>query len=378
MTEIDYYEALEISRNCTGAELKKAYRKLAMKYHPDRNPDNKEAEEKFKYLSEAYEVLKDPKKRNIYDQYGKAGLQGGSGGFGGGHQNMDDIMDMFNSMFGGSTGGFGGFGGGQQRRRANQKYNLDFEIEQELKFHEAVFGCEKEIDIRYKVPCDDCDGTGAENGEMNTCSYCNGKGQVVMKQGFMSFAQTCPQCHGDGESVSKKCGACSGRGFHEEPDTIKINIPAGVDTGNRLRAKGYGNRAKNGQRGDLYLTFEVEEDREFIRDGVDVYIDIPIFFTRAILGETIKVPSLYGEVELKLKVGTPDKERFIFEGQGIPDVHSGRKGKFIVQISIISPKKLSSKQKDMVKNLQESFGKESKTHSSLIEKTFSKVTSWFS
>jgi molecular chaperone DnaJ len=379
MTEIDYYEALEVSKNCTGAELKKAYRKLAMKYHPDRNPDNKEAEETFKYLSQAYEVLKDKEKRAIYDQYGKAGLEGqGRGGFGGG-QNMDDIMEMFNSMFGGAGGGgFGGFSGRGQRRQANQKYNLDFEIELPLKFNEAVFGCEKKIDIRYKVPCDDCDGTGAEGGDLETCSYCNGQGQVVMKQGFMSFAQTCPQCHGEGQSVSSKCGSCSGRGFHEEPDTIKINIPAGVDTGNRLRAQGYGNRAKNGQRGDLYLTFEVEQDEHFIRDGANIYIEVPVFFTQAVLGASITIPSLDGELELDLKVGTKDKEQFVFTNEGVADVHSGQQGKLVAQVSVVYPKRLNDEQKEMLEKLQESFGVESKPHNSTFDKAFSKVKDWFS
>ena len=378
MTEIDYYEALEVSRTCTGAELKKAYRKLAMKYHPDRNPDNKEAEETFKYLSQAYEVLKDSEKRAIYDQYGKAGLEGqGRGGFGGGGQNMDDIMDMFNSMFGGGgSGGFGGFGG-QQRRQPNQKYNLDFEIELPLKFNEAIFGCEKEIDIRYKVSCDDCDGTGAESGELENCSYCNGQGQVVMKQGFMSFAQTCPQCQGEGQSVSKKCGSCSGRGFHEEPDTIKINIPAGVDSGNRLRAQGYGNRAKSGQRGDLYLTFNVDEDEHFIRDGSDIYIEVPVFFTQAVLGARLTIPSLNGELELDLKVGTKDKEQFIFRGEGVADVHSGQRGKLVAQVNVVYPKKLNEEQREMLLKIQESFGVESKPHTSSFDNAFSKVKGWF-
>jgi len=381
MTEIDYYEALEVSKTCSSSELKKAYRKLAMKYHPDRNPDNKEAEETFKYLSQAYEVLKDKEKRAIYDQYGKAGLEGhGRGGFGGGQQNMDDIMEMFNSMFGSSGGGgFGGFGGGgRQRRDPSQKYNVDFEIGLPLKFNEAVFGCEKKIDIRYKVGCDDCKGTGAENGTLDTCNYCNGQGQVVMKQGFMSFAQTCPQCQGEGQSVSKKCGSCSGRGFHQEPDTITINIPAGVDSGNRLRAQGYGNRAKNGQRGDLYLNFEVENDEHFIRDGANIYIEVPVFFTQAVLGETITIPSLDGELNLDLKRGTKDKEQFVFRSEGVADVHSGQRGNLVAQVSIVYPKTLDEKQQEMLEKLQESFGVESKPHSSTFDKTFSKVKGWFS
>ena len=373
MTEIDYYEILEVSRTCTSSELKKSYRKLAMKYHPDRNPNDKEAEEKFKLLSEAYEVLKDDQKRAIYDQYGKAGLEGrGMGGGFGGSQNMDDIMDMFNSMFG------GGFGGGRgQRRQANQKYNLDFEIELPLKFNEAVFGCEKKIDIKYKVPCNECRGTGAENGKLETCDYCNGQGQVVMKQGFMSFAQTCPKCHGEGQKVSAKCGACSGRGYHEEPDTITINIPAGVDTGNRLRAQGYGNEAQNGQRGDLYLTFNVAEDEHFIRDGLNIYIEVPVFFTKAVLGETITIPSLDGELELDLKTGTKDKEQFVFREEGVKDVHGGGKGNLIAQVKIVYPKRLNDEQKELLIKLQESFGVESKPHTSTFENAFEKVKGWF-
>ena len=384
MTEIDYYEALEVSKTCTGGELKKAYRKLAMKYHPDRNPGNKEAEETFKYLSQAYEVLKDKEKRAIYDQYGKAGLEGqGRGGFGGGGQNMDDIMDMFNSMFGGAGGGgfggFGGFGGGgRQRRNPSQKYNLDSEIELPLKFNEAIFGCEKKIDIHYKVACDDCKGTGAENAKLDTCSYCNGQGQVVMRQGAMSFAQTCPECQGEGQSISKKCDSCSGRGFHEEPDTITISIPAGVDTGNRLRAQGYGNRAKNGQRGDLYLNFEVENDEHFIRDGANIYIEVPVFFTQAVLGESITIPSLDGELDLDLKKGTKDKEQFVFRGEGVADVHSGQRGNLVAQVSIVYPKTLNDEQKEMLSKLQESFGVESKPHSSTFDNAFSKVKGWFS
>lgn len=379
MTELDYYEALQVSRNCSGSELKKSYRKLALKYHPDRNPGDKEAEENFKSINQAYEVLSDEKKRAIYDQYGKAGLEGqGMGGFGQG-QNMDDIMDIFNSMFGGSAGGgFSGFGGGQQRRQANQKYNLDFEMELPLKFNEAIFGCEKKIDIRYKVPCDDCNGTGAQNGELETCDYCNGQGQVVMKQGFMSFAQTCPKCHGEGQKVTTKCNACSGRGFHEEPDTITINIPAGVDTGNRLRAQGYGNESKSGQRGDLYLTFNVEEDEHFIRDGSNIYIEVPVFFTQAALGATITIPSLDGELELDLKVGTKDKEQFVFKNEGVPDVHSGQKGQLVAQVKVVYPTKLNDEQKEMINKLQESFGVESKPHTSTFEQAFGKVKSWFS
>jgi molecular chaperone DnaJ len=370
MSELDYYEALGVNKNCSASELKKSYRKLAMQYHPDRNPDNKEAEDKFKYLSQAYEVLRDEEKRAIYDQYGKAGLEGrGAGGFGGG-QNMDDIMDIFNSMFGRG-------GGRQQRRKPDQKYNLDFEITLPLKFNEAIFGTEKSIDIKYKVPCTDCDGTGAEGGKLESCDYCNGQGQVVMKQGFMSFAQPCPKCKGEGQKVSSPCNSCSARGYHEEPDTIKINIPAGVDSGNRLRAQGYGNQAKNGQRGDLYLTFDVQEDENFIREGSDIYIEVPVFFTQAVLGETLTIPSLDGEIDLDLKIGTKDKEQFIFPDEGVVDVHSGIKGRLVAQVKVIYPKRLNSEQEELLAKLQESFGVESRPHKSSFDEAFKRVKGWF-
>jgi len=371
MAEVDYYEALEVNRDCSGAELKKSYRRLAMKYHPDRNPGDSKAEERFKIINEAYQVLSDKEKRAIYDKYGKAGLEGQGNYHGGFHsRSMDDIMDIFNSMFGGSSGF-------RRGRRDNQKYNLDFEIELPLKFNEAVFGVNKKIEIRYKVPCTDCNSTGAKDGKLEICDYCNGQGQVVMRQGFMSFTQTCPRCHGEGQKISEKCPSCSGRGYHEEPDTITIKIPAGVDTGNRLRAEGYGNEARNGQRGDLYLTFNVEEDKHFIRKGTDIYTEVPVFFTQTILGDTITIPSLYGKLKLDLKVGTKDREQFVFQNEGVADVHSGQRGRLIAQIKIVYPKKLNDEQRELLIKLQESFGVESRPHTSSFEDVFSRVKSWF-
>lgn len=376
MAELDYYEVLEVNRDCSGAELKKSYRKLAMKYHPDRNPDNKEAEEKFKIVNEAYQVLSDEEKRSIYDRYGKAGLerQGGMGG-GFGNSSMDDIMDIFNSMFGGGFG-TGGFGR-QSRRDPGQKYALDFEIELPLKFHEAIFGCEKKIDIRYKTPCGDCHGTGAKGGKLVTCDYCGGQGQVLMRQGPMQFAQTCPKCHGQGQSIKESCKSCQGKGYHQKDDNVTVNIPAGVDSGNRLRAQGYGNENKNGQRGDLYLTFIVEEDENFIRNGNDIYIEVPVFFTQAILGETISIPALYGELELELKQSTKDKEQFVFDGEGIADVRTGRKGRLIAQVKMILPKKINDEQRELLEKLQESYGVESRPHKSTFDAAFDRVKSWF-
>ncbi len=375
MTEMCYYEVLEVSKDASGAELKKSYRKLAMKYHPDRNPGDKEAEEQFKVVNEAYQVLSDDEKRSIYDRYGKEGLQGQGGGRGFGGGGMDDFMDIFNSMFGGS-GGFGG-GFGNARRDPSQKYALDFEMELQLEFHEAVFGCEKKIDIVYKTPCDDCKGTGAKDAKMHTCEYCGGQGQVLMRQGPMQFAQTCPQCKGEGKTVAEKCASCEGKGYHEEDDTVTIKVPAGVDSGNRLRVQGHGNEAKNGQRGDLYLTFYVEEDENFIRNGSDIYIEVPVFFTQAILGETISIPALEGELELELKQSTKDKEQFVFDGEGVADVHGGRKGRLVAQIRMILPKKINEEQKELLKKLQESYGVESRPHKNTFDSAFDRVKGWF-
>ena len=375
MTEMDYYEILKVSRDCSGAELKKAYRKLALKYHPDRNPDDKEAEEKFKLINEAYQVLSDDEKRAIYDRYGKEGLQGQGAGGGFGNASMDDIMDIFNSMFGGG-GGFGG-GFGRSRRDPSQKYALDLEMELPLKFNEAVFGCEKKIDITYKTYCRDCDGTGAKDGKLSTCDYCGGQGQIMMRQGFMTFTQECPKCHGMGKKIEQKCPSCHGKGYENKEDTVTIKIPAGVDSGNRLRAQGYGNEAKNGQRGDLYLIFYVEEDEHFVRNGNDVYIEVPVFFTQAILGETITIPALKGELELELKQGTKDREQFVFEGEGIADVHSGRKGRLIAQIKMVLPKKINDEQRQLLEKLQESYGVESRPHKSTFESAFERIKGWF-
>ena len=381
MTQMCYYEVLEVSKDCSGAELKKSYRKLAMKYHPDRNPDDKEAEDRFKVVNEAYQVLSDEEKRSIYDRYGKAGLEGqgaGRGGFGG--ANMDDVMDMFNSMFGGAgggSGGFGGFGGGRSRRDPSQKYALDFEIELPLEFHEAVFGCKKEVDMTYKVSCDDCEGTGAKDAKLETCEYCGGQGQVLMRQGPMQFAQTCPQCQGQGQKVKEACGSCEGQGFHVEDDTVTITVPAGVDSGQRLRAQGYGNEGKNDQRGDMFITFAVQEDENFVRNGTDIYIEVPVFFTQSLLGETISIPTLDGELDLNLNKGTTDKEQYVFPGEGVVDVHSGEKGRLVAQIKLVLPKKINDEQKELLEKIQESYGVESRPHKSTFDSAFSRVKSWF-
>jgi len=372
MIELDYYEVLEVSKSASGAELKKAYRKLAMQYHPDRNPGDGEAEEKFKVVNEAYQVLSDEEKRSLYDRYGKAGLegQGTRGGFGGG--NMDDVMDMFNSMFG---GGFGGFG--QTRKDPKQKYALDFEIELKLEFHEAVFGCKKEIDMTYKTACEDCDGTGAKDAKLESCAYCGGQGQILMRQGPMQFAQTCPKCKGQGQTVKDPCPSCKGKGYHTKKDTVIITVPAGVDSGHRLRAQGYGNEGRGNQRGDLFITFAVKEDENFVRNGNDIYIIVPVFFTQSLLGESISIPTLEGKMDLALNKGTKDKEQYMFPEQGVVDVHTGRKGRLIAQVELVLPKTANEEQKELLLKLQESYGIESHPHKSTFEEAFERVKNWF-
>lgn len=370
---VDYYEILEISRDAAGAEIKKSYRKLALKYHPDKNPGDNEAEERFKLINEAYDVLGKEEKRRVYDQYGKEGLERQGAGF---HANsMDDIMDVFNSMFGGGFGG--GFGAQGRKKDPSAKYALDFEISLDLPFNEAIFGVEKEITLGYKSPCNACHGTGAKEGKMQSCNYCKGQGQVVLRQGFMTFAQECPKCQGSGQTAQEICSSCEAVGYISQEQTAKFAIPAGVDTGNRLRIAGYGNENRHGQRGDLYVTFNVEEDEHFVRDGNDIYIVVPVFFTQCILGETITIPSLNGELELHLKEGTRDKEQFVFKDEGVADVHSRHKGHLIAQIKMILPHKINETQKELLEKIQESYGVESRPHKSNFESTFERIKGWF-
>jgi len=373
LTQLDYYEVLEVSRNCSDGELKKAYRKLAMQYHPDRNQGDKEAEEKFKIVNEAYQVLSDNEKKAIYDRYGKEGLNGrmGGGARGGSHSGFGDIFEqMFKSAFGDEYG--------NSTKNSNQKYNLDFEIQINLKFNEAIFGTEKTLTNKYKIPCDECYGTGAKDGEMATCDYCNGQGQILMRQGFMQFAQTCPKCHGEGQMVKEKCPSCNGKGFTQKEQTVTIKVPAGVDNENRLRVQGYGNEAKDGTRGDLYVRFSVQEDEHFVRDGDDIYIEVPIFFTQAVLGDTVEIASLNGKLELDLKVGTKDKEQFVFNNEGCVNIRTGKKGRFIAQIKIVYPTKLNDEQKTLLRELQKSFGIESMaTEHGGVDDILSKVKGWF-
>ena len=372
-TEVDYYEILEISKSSDATEIKKAYRKLAMKFHPDRNQGDKEAEEEFKKVNEAYQVLSDGSKREIYDRYGKAGLDG-QGFQGASSMNMDDLGAIFESVFG------GGFGGGFNRggRSEHEKYPLDIEIEVNLAFNEAVFGCEKEVTFSYKKECEACDGTGDRDKSSTVCVACDGKGQAYYRQGFMTFAQTCESCHGTGKQINNPCETCKGDSYVEEEATTTVQIPAGIDHGNRMRVGGKGNVGKGGRRGDLYLMVMVEDDDHFIRDGDTIYIEVPLFFTQAALGGKIEIPTLRDKKELKIPQGVKDKEQFIIRGEGVENVHGRGRGDMIAQITIVYPKKLNDEQKELLTKLGESFGYESTPNESKFDGVIDRVKGWFS
>lgn len=371
MQEMSYYEILEVSKTADKETIKKAYRKMAKTYHPDKNPGDSKAEHKFKLCNEAYQCLSDDKQRGIYDRYGKEGLSGMGGSRS--SSGFDDFGSLFEEMFSGF--------GGNSRRRQNpadmDKYQLDMNIEMQISFNEAVFGCEKEIDFKYKNSCSNCKGTGAKDAKLTTCSQCRGQGQVFIKQGFMTFSQTCPTCMGAGSAPSSPCESCSAKGYLEEKSNITIKIPKGIDNGNRLRVSGKGNIGKKGTRGDLYVTFSVKADKHFQRDGNDIYIAIPVFFTQAVVGQSVTIPSLNGELELKLEVGTKDKQQFTFRGEGVDDVHGHGKGDLIAQVNITYPSKLTDEQKELLQKLQESFGIESKPHESVLDSAIEKMKSWF-
>ncbi len=374
--ELDYYEILEITRDADGDSVKKAYRKLAMRYHPDQNQGDKEAEERFKLINEAYQALSDPQKRSLYDRYGKSGLD--NQGFRHySEQNYEDVMDdlgaIFESVFGSSFSSFGGRSG----RQKTKKYPLDLETTITLDFNEAVFGCNKEIDYQFKSPCEECDATGSKDKKTHSCKKCGGKGQIFFRQGFMTFSQPCPSCNGSGESIKNPCPKCKGTSFIQKEAKVSVDIPEGIDNGNRIRVAGRGNIDEYDQKGDLYVLIRANEDEHFVRHGDDIYLEVPVFFTQAVLGQSLIIPALHGEKELKLPTGARDKQQFVFEGEGVRNVHTRRKGNLVAQISLKYPKKLNEEQKALLEELQASFGYESTPHESSFEGVFDRIKSWF-
>lgn len=350
MSKRDYYEILGVSKSASDDEIKKAYRKLAIKYHPDKNPDDKSAEEKFKEAAEAYEVLSNPEKRQRYNQFGHAGVGGASGGNGGGFggMNMDDIFSQFGDIFGG--GGFGGFGGSSRGggRRVVRGSNLRVKVK--LNLQEIAKGVEKKLKVNKFVSCNTCKGSGAKNGTFDTCKLCNGSGvQVKMQQTFLGAMQTqttCSGCNGEGKTVKDKCNTCHGDGIVRAEEVISINIPAGVAEGMQLSVGGKGNAApRGGINGDLLVLIEEEEHPELKRDGSNLFYDSYVNFADAALGTSIEIPTVDNKVKIKIEPGTQSGKVLRLKGKGLPDVNSYGTGDLLVNINVWTPQHLSADEK---------------------------------
>lgn len=348
----DYYEILGVEKTASVEEIKKAYRKLAVKFHPDKNPGDKEAEEKFKELGEAYEVLSEPQKRAAYDQYGHAafdprrrgfGASGAGGAYGGG---FHDPFEIFREVFGNSSI-FDDLFGGERRDPSGAQRGADLRYDMEISFMEAALGCEREITVNKLESCEQCEGSGAEKGSgIKACATCGGRGQVIMSRGIFSIAQTCPRCEGRGKVVEKPCKACHGAGRRERTSKIKIRIPPGVDAGSRLRSSGNGEAGvRGGPPGDLYVVLHVQPHDIFERDGDDLICDVPISFVQAALGAEIEVPTLTGKAQIKIPAGTQSGTVFRLKGKGVKNVQGHGNGDLHVRVNVEVPADLNAAQK---------------------------------
>jgi molecular chaperone DnaJ len=368
MAKRDCYEVLGVERTAEPEEVKKAYRKLALKYHPDKNPGDKASEEQFKELGEAYEILSDPQKRALYDQHGHAAFNRGSGGYGGGP--FHDPRDIFDAIFSGSGIFEDLFGGGRSDPSQPQRGN-DLRYDMEISFEEAAYGCEKEITVNKPAPCETCQGTGAEAGSrIRTCPSCGGRGQVVNSRGIFSIAQTCPNCQGAGRVLEKPCKACRGEGRRERSSKIKLRIPAGVDTGSRLRSAGNGEAGfRGGPAGDLYVVLHVQAHAFFQRDGDDLLCEVPVSFTQAALGAEIEVPALDGGASIKIPPGTQPGTMFRLKSKGIKNVQGHGRGDLHIRINVEVPTHLSPDQRAKLQEFADLCnGKESPMSQSFFEK----------
>jgi molecular chaperone DnaJ len=366
MAKRDFYEVLGVDNGASAQEIKKAFRRVAMKYHPDRNPDDKKAEEKFKEAQEAYEVLSDTEKKSAYDQFGHAGVDQSGGGHGGA-----GFSDVFGDVFGDIFGG-GGRGRSGPARGSDLRYDLQLDLE------DAVKGKTVQIEVPTLVHCDVCDGSGARKGTSPvTCSTCGGTGQVRMSQGFFSVQQTCPNCRGRGKIISDPCGACHGQGVKEERKTLSVKIPAGVDTGDRIRLSGKGEAGpQGGPPGDLYVQMHVREHDIFIRDGSNLHCEVPISFAQAALGGELEVPTLSGKVKLKIPAETQSSKLFRLRGKGVAPVRGGAQGDLLCRVVVETPVNLSPEQREILEQFDQSLAGKSK-HSPRSNNWFDGVKTFF-
>lgn len=360
MAKADFYEILGVAREADADTIKKAYRKLAMQYHPDRNPGNKEAEEKFKEAAEAYDVLSNPEKKSKYDRFGHNAFNGNMGG--GGFHSSEDIFSSFGDIFSDLFGG--GMGGGQSssRNRHQPRRGSDLRYIAELDLVDVVNGLEKEIEFETDVNCAECNGNGAAKGSQPvTCSTCGGAGQVVRSQGFFTMATTCPSCAGAGTMVKDPCKPCKGKGRQRQKRKIKVTIPAGVDTGTRLRVSGEGEGGyRGGPSGDLYVEVSVEENDHFERDGEHLFTELNVDYLQMILGGEVEVPTVTGEKVIEIPKACQPGEKIRIPGEGVPSLRSGRRGDLFVTLHVDLPKKLSKDEESLLKQLAEVRSKDFK------------------
>ncbi|MFA7242631.1 MAG: molecular chaperone DnaJ [Sulfuricellaceae bacterium] len=372
MTKRDYYEILGVNKDASDEELKKAYRKLAMKHHPDRNPDNPKAEEHFKEAKEAYEILSDAQKRAAYDQYGHAGVDQGARGFGAG-AGAQGFADAFGDIFGDIFGAGGGRGRSNVYRGADLRYNLEISLE------EAARGTETKIRIPAMAACDTCHGSGAKPGtQPTTCATCGGHGQVRMQQGFFSIQQACPTCHGNGKVVQSPCPDCHGAGRIKQHKTLAVKIPSGVDEGDRIRLSGEGEAGVNGgPPGDLYVVIQIKPHAVFNRDHNDLHCEMPISFTTAALGGEIDIPTLDGHAKIKIPAETQTGKVFRLRGKGIKGVRSHTHGDLMCHVMVETPVSLTERQRELLRELEELNQVDGARHNPKAKSWMDKVKEFF-